>query len=178
MIDTIIRRKARTQRFRRGAGSRRGKVRGTYTMLQTLHEFRKPPIDFGLAADRRGTAIIELALTLPILAVFLFGIVSGGSWLAMAHVVQESANEGARAALAGITAPERAALASSAARTTLARSYGISESDIALRVDDDGRKLTVNVSYDGSGNALLKLPIMPAATTTIRRQASVVLQGF
>jgi Flp pilus assembly protein TadG len=178
MIDTIIRRKARTQRFRRGAGSRRGKVRGTYTKLQTLHKSRKPAMDLSLAADRRGTAIIELALTLPILAVFLFGIVSGGSWLAMSHVVQESANEGARAALAGITAPERAALASSAARTTLARSYGISESDIALRVDDDGRKLTVNVSYDGSGNALLKLPIMPAATTTIRRQASVVLQGF
>ncbi len=178
MVDRIVRRRAGTQRSHRRAGSRRNRLCRPYTMLRTLHKFRSSPVGGTLADDRRGTAVIELALTLPILAVFLFGIVSGGSWLAMSHVVQESANEGARASLAGITAPERAALASSAARTTLARSYGISESAIALRVDDDGRKLTVNVSYDGSTNPLLKLPIMPAATTTIRRQASVVLQGF
>ncbi len=178
MVDRIVRRRAGPQRFQRRASSRRDRVCRPYTMLRTLHKFRSSPVGGTLADDRRGTAVIELALTLPILAVFLFGIVSGGSWLAMSHVVQESANEGARASLAGITAPERAALASSAVRTTLARSYGISESAIALRVDDDGRKLTVNVSYDGSTNPLLKLPIMPAATTTIRRQASVVLQGF
>lgn len=128
--------------------------------------------------DRRGTAVIELALALPILTIFLFGIVSGGSWLAMAHIVQESANEGARAALAGITAPERASLATQAALQTLSRSYGIRSEEITLKVDDDGRQLTVKVAYDGSANPLLKLPIMPAATTTIRRQASVVLAGF
>ncbi|WP_082457176.1 TadE/TadG family type IV pilus assembly protein [Sphingomonas sp. Leaf23] len=131
-----------------------------------------------LMRDRRGTAVIELALALPILTIFLFGIVSGGSWLAMAHVVQESANEGARAALAGITASERASLATQAALQTLSRSYGIRGEEITLKVDDDGRQLTVKVAYDGSANPLLKLPIVPAATTTIRRQASVVLAGF
>lgn len=131
-----------------------------------------------LAEDPRGTAVIELALALPILTVFLFGIVSGGSWLAMSHIVQESANEGARAALVGITPSERATLASQGALQTLARSYGIRSEDISLKVDDDGRQLTVRVTYDGSANPLLKLPIMPAATTVIRRQASVVLAGF
>lgn len=146
-----------------------------------LHRLRKFRIGRGLrrlSADRRGTAVIELALALPILTVFLFGILSGGSWLAMSHVVQESANEGARAALAGITAAERATLASQAASQTLARSYGIRSENVSLNVEDDGRQLTVKVTYDGSANPLLKLPIMPAATTVIRRQASVVLAGF
>lgn len=128
--------------------------------------------------DQRGTAIIELALALPILAVFLFGIVSGGSWLAMSHVVQESANEGARAALAGITMSERASLAQQAAATTLAQSYGIRSDALSVKIEDDGRQMTVKVAYDGSNNPLLKLPIMPAATRTIQRQASVVLAGF
>ena len=160
----------------RTSGTRRS--RRTAICLQRLRKFRIGGCLRPVAADRRGTAVIELALALPILTVFLFGIISGGSWLAMSHVVQESANEGARAALAGITAPERASLASDAALQTLARSYGIRSSDIALRVDDDGRRLTVSVTYDGSANPLLKLPIVPAATTTIRRQASVVLAGF
>ncbi len=177
MVDEDIRRKAITVQVRPAGHDRHARVGKAATPLRTLRKFRNPAVA-ARVRDRRGTAVIELALTLPILAIFLFGIVSGGSWLAMSHVLQESANEGARAALAGITAPERAALASSAARTTLARSYSISESDVALRIDDDGRKLTVNVTYDGSANPLLKLPIMPAATTTIRRQASVVLQGF
>lgn len=146
--------------------------------LQRLRKFRIGQSWRCVAADRRGTAVIELALALPILTIFLFGIVSGGSWLAMSHIVQESANEGARAALAGISTSERASLASQAALQTLSRSYGIRQEEIALKVDDDGRQLTVKVAYDGSANPLLKLPIMPAATTTIRRQASVVLAGF
>ncbi len=132
----------------------------------------------GLASDRRGTAVVELALTLPILLLFLFGILTGGCWLAISHVVQESANEGARAALAGITAPERAALAGEAARAVVAGNFGISQSDVGMSVDDDGRQLTLNVAYDGSANPLMHLPIMPAGSTTIRRQASVVLNGL
>ncbi|MGN7159838.1 TadE/TadG family type IV pilus assembly protein [Sphingomonas sp. SAFR-052] len=128
--------------------------------------------------DRRGLAVVELALTLPILLMFLFGILSGGCWLAISHVVQESANEGARAALAGLNAPERAALASDAARSVLAGNYGIAQSDVGMQVEDDGRRLTLNVAYDGSANPLMKLPILPASSTMIRRQASVVLNGL
>jgi Flp pilus assembly protein TadG len=131
-----------------------------------------------LAKDRRGLAVVEMALTLPILLMFLFGILSGGCWLAIAHEVQESANEGARAALAGLNAPERAALASDAARTVLAGTYGISQTDIGMQVEDDGQRLTLNVTYDGSANPLMNLPILPASSTTIRRQASVVLNGL
>jgi len=131
-----------------------------------------------LGTNRKGTAVVELALTLPILLVFLFGILTGGCWLAISHVVQESANEGARAALAGITAPERAALAGDAARAVVAGNFGISQTDVGMRVDDDGQRLTLSVAYDGSTNPLMHLPIMPAGSTIIRRQASVVLNGL
>ena len=131
-----------------------------------------------LGTNRKGTAVVELALTLPILLLFLFGILTGGCWLAISHVVQESANEGARAALAGITAPERAALAGDAARSVVAGNFGISQTDVGMRVDDDGQRLTLSVAYDGSTNPLMHLPIMPASSTIIRRQASVVLNGL
>ncbi|RSV32797.1 pilus assembly protein [Sphingomonas sp. ABOLH] len=146
--------------------------------LRSLRKLRRMRPLRRVAADRRGAALIELALALPVLMVFLFGIISGGSWLAMSHVVQESANEGARAALAGITPAERVTLGTGAALQTLSRSYGIRSTDVSVRIDDDGRLLTVRVAYDGSANPLLKLPIMPAATTMIQRQASVVLAGF
>ena len=160
------------------ASGRAGQGDGPANSRQRSRKLRRILQCRQVAVDRRGAAIIELALALPILMVFLFGIISGGSWLAMSHVVQESANEGARAALAGITPAERATLGSGAALQTLSRSYGIRSTDVTVRIDDDGRQLTVRVAYDGSANPLLKLPILPAATTMIQRQASVVLAGF
>ena len=55
----------------------------------------------------------------------LCGVVTTGSWLGLAHAVQQSANEGARASLAGLTQVERAALAREATLLTLARTYRI-----------------------------------------------------
>lgn len=166
----------------RGAASagtaRTGRRADAAILLQRLRKLRRLRRLRDMADDRHGAAILELALALPVLMIFLFGILSGGSWLAMSHVVQESANEGARAALAGITPAERVTLGNGAALQTLSRSYGIRSNDVTVRIDDDGRLLTVRVSYDGSANPLLKLPILPAATTTIQRQASVVLAGF
>lgn len=131
-----------------------------------------------LPRDRRGTAVIEMALTLPLLLMLLFGILTGGSWLAIAHAVQQSANEGARAALAGLTPAERATLATGAARATLADSYGVAASAVTVAVQDDGRRLNVDIRYDGTENPLLSLPMMPATTRVIERRASVLLTGL
>lgn|GEM_PF-1951648 len=161
-----------------GRAGRAGRDADAAIPLRRLRKLRSFPQFRDMRGDRRGAAIIELALVMPILMMFLFGILSGGSWLAMSHVVQESANQGARAALAGINPAERASLGSEAVLRTLSRSYGIRRDDVTVRVDDDGQSLTVRVAYDGSANPLLNLPILPAATTTIERQASVVLAGF
>ncbi len=142
--------------------------------MRSLRILRK----FGVLTDRRGVAVVELALTLPVLLTLMFGILTGGAWLSMSHAVQQSANEGARAALVGLTQNERAALATDAARTTLARTYGVSANAVTVTVQDDGQKLTVTTRYDGSANPLLSLPIMPAPAKTIERRTTMLLTGL
>jgi Flp pilus assembly protein TadG len=131
-----------------------------------------------LLYDQRGATMVEMAMTLPVLLAFLFGILSGGSWLAMAHAVQQGANDAARSAIAGLTPAERATLAADTARTVLARTYGVAAADVATTVQDDGQRLTVTVSYNGTRNPLLSLPIMPAASKVIERRGSVMLTGL
>lgn len=128
-----------------------------------------------LLRDRQGVAVIEMALALPILVMLLFGIVSYGSWLGLANVVQQSANEAARAAVAGLTASERATLAQQTATTTLGRSYDIPASRVAVAVADDGSTLAVTVAYDATGNALLAMPLIPKPPTRIARTAAILV---
>lgn len=131
-----------------------------------------------LRGDVRGVALIEMALVLPILVTLLFGIVTYGSWIALAHAVQQSANEGARASLAGLTQAERATLAQDTAVRMLNRSYGVERRNIAVTVQDDGDTLTLAIAYDASRNPLLSLPMVPLPSTTIERRTAVKLGGL
>ncbi len=126
-----------------------------------------------LIRDRNGVALIEMALALPVLVLLLFAIVSYGSWIALANVVQQSANEAARAAVAGLTSSERATLAQQTAEATLARSYDIPANRIAVAVADDGSSIAVTVAYDATGNALLAMPIIPKPPSKIARTAAM-----
>ncbi|MBM3928036.1 MAG: pilus assembly protein [Sphingomonadales bacterium] len=126
-----------------------------------------------LLRDQRGVALVEMAFALPILVLLLFAIVAYGSWIALANVVQQSANEGARAAIAGLTSSERATLAQQTAAATLARSYGIPANRVAVAVADDGSSVAVTVAYDASGNALLSMPLIPKPPARIARTAAI-----
>jgi Flp pilus assembly protein TadG len=128
--------------------------------------------------DRRGVAVIEMALALPLLVTFLFGIVTYGSWIALAHAVQQSANEGARASLSGLTQAERATLAQDTAYKMLKRSYGVEQQNVAVTVQDDGDTLILDIAYDASRNPLLSLPMIPLPSTTITRRTAVKLAGL
>ena len=132
----------------------------------------------GLRRDRRGVALIEMALALPILVTLLFGIVTYGSWIALAHAVQQSANEGARASLAGLTQAERATLAQDTAYKMLKRSYAIDPQTVSVIVQDDGDTLVLDVAYDASHNPLLSLPMIPLPSTTITRRTAIKLSGL
>lgn len=58
------------------------------------------PLDNGqIGRDQRGTALLELALVLPVLVLILYGIVSFGVVLAAQHTLTEAASDGARAAV-------------------------------------------------------------------------------
>lgn len=128
--------------------------------------------------DKRGTAVIEMAIVLPVLLLLLFGIVTFGCWIALSHSVQQAANEGARAALSGLTVEERATLARTTASDMLSRSFSINPSKVAVTVQDDGSTLVVNVVYDAASNPLLLLPIVRAPGTQIERKSMMKLTGL
>lgn len=129
-------------------------------------------------AHRGGAAIVEMAITLPIMLLLLCGIVTYGSWIALAHAVQQSANEGARASLSGLSQAERASLATSSAQATMARTYHVAANDVLVTVSDDGATLSVDVAYDASRNPLLSLPLIPLPAKVIERRTAVRLAGL
>jgi len=131
-----------------------------------------------LVRGTRGAVLIETAFALPVLILFLFAIVTYGGWFAIAHAVQQSANEAARAALVGLTPAERAGLARDTAETALRRSYGIARDHVVVAVQDDGQALAVTVAYDASGEAMLALPIVPRPPSTIVRTAAAGISGL
>lgn len=139
---------------------------------------RPMPSPWSLHADTRGAALVEMAIALPVLLLFLFGIIGFGSWIALAHAVQQGANEGARGAIAGVSQTERATLATDIARASLVNSYGVDAGKVSVIVADDGATLTVDLSYDGSANPLLALPIVAAPSRIITRTSSIRLAGL
>lgn len=133
---------------------------------------------YRLWSERRGAALVEFAIVLPVLLTLLLGIISFGSWIALAHSVQQSANEGARAALAGLTLAERAAVAKAAADAALARTSGVDLRKVSVVVHDDGATVVVRIIYDASANPLLALSIVPVPSGPIEREAAVRLHAL
>lgn len=132
-----------------------------------------------LLQDVDGSAAVEFAIIGPILLLLLIGIVVYGGYFLMAHSVQQLANDSARAAVAGLSDPERKTLASSALASELP-SYGfLSPGQVQLGYSDQGQVMTVNISYDASGSPLWALNgVVPMPSSTIVRSASVQVGGF
>jgi Flp pilus assembly protein TadG len=127
--------------------------------------------------DRRGAVLVEFAFTAPILLVLLCGTLSYGGWIGLAHAVQQSANEGARAAIGGLDPDERATLARDRAMATM-RSYRVDPARVLVSVSDNGDTLTVTVDYDASHDPRLALKIVPVPTTLIQRRSVVSVAGL
>ncbi len=128
--------------------------------------------------DDRGTVLIEMAFTLPILLILLMGIVSYGDWMLTAHSVQQAANDAARAAIAGLTSSERASIAQTAMQTTLRRAGALDPAKATLSIDDDGTTLVARLRYDASADPLLHLTFVPMPSAQIQRVAAIRLDSF
>ena len=130
-----------------------------------------------LRRDRRGAAAIEMAFSLPILLLLISGIVTYGGWFLCAHSVQQAANEAARAAIGGLDPGERAALARTALDANLRKTGALKPERMDVLVDDDGRTLTVHLSYDASNDPLLSIKLVPPPGKVIERSATVALSA-
>jgi Flp pilus assembly protein TadG len=131
-----------------------------------------------LQADEQGAALLEFALVLPVLLMILLGILGYGGYFWRANVLQQVANDAARASMPGITAAERTTLARNSVAAEIAQMGGIQASRVTTTVQENGATLSVRLSYNGSADPFLRLSVVPLPSTTIQRTAVVRMGGF
>lgn len=132
-----------------------------------------PRLPFG--CDVRGAVLIEAAILLPILLMVLVGMVNYGLWFMAAHTIQEAANEGARAALAGLDATERQTLASGAIGQSIGASTVVIPSLVTTTTATSNGFYTVTVSYNVAKAKLFAAALLPMPAGQIQRAAVVKL---
>jgi len=131
-----------------------------------------------LLRDERGAALVEMAMVLPVLMLLILGIIVYGQWLACANALQQSANEGARASLSGLSQEERALTARQTVADSLSHYDGIDQRKVVIGIQDDGATLNVTVNYDMSDQPVMKLPFVPIPDKVVSRSAAVRLASF
>lgn len=131
-----------------------------------------------LLRDERGAALVEMAMVLPVLMLLIMGIIVYGQWLACANALQQSANEGARASLSGLSQEERALTARQTVADSLSHYGSIDQRKVAIGIQDDGTTLNVTVNYDMSDQSVMKLPFVPIPDKVLSRSAAVRLASF
>jgi Flp pilus assembly protein TadG len=131
-----------------------------------------------LLRDERGAALVEMAMVLPVLMLLIMGIIVYGQWLACANALQQSANEGARASLSGLSQEERALTARQTVADSLSHYDSIDQRKVAIGIQDDGTTLNVTVNYDMSDQSVMKLPFVPIPDKVLSRSAAVRLASF
>lgn len=131
-----------------------------------------------LREDARGAVIVEVALSLPILLIFLIGIIAYGAWLSVANMVQQAANEAARAAIAGITTNERKLLATESVTNSFSRSTMLDPALVSVSTTQSGAFYVVSVSYDAAHSPLFSASPVPLPKGTIKRESVVKLASM
>ena len=131
-----------------------------------------------IGRDRRGVAVVELALVLPILLAVLMGIVSFGDYFLTAHLVQQAAHDAARAAVAGLDRDERRTIAVQTAGRVL-DANGMLRRDLG-QVDtvENDNLITVSIRYDASGDPLLTLPFVPTPGRVVTAKGVAMIGGL
>ena len=140
-------------------------------------------LDFArrLASCKRGMAALEFVFLAPALLMLVFGIIVYSLYFTAVLGVRQAASEGARAAVAGLSPPERAQLAVSRA-TQVLTNYGslLNGSSPRIIAAADGLGVfRVTVSYDLSGSAIMRYGnFVPLPTSDVRATVAVTNGGY
>lgn len=116
---------------------------------------------------RRGATAVELALTLPILFMFMFTTYEFGRANMMIHTVEAAAYEGARV---GIIPGASTAESEQAARSVLGTA-GIREATVSITPDDlatDSETISVEISFRYRDNSIIA-PLFMGDGVVVRR---------
>lgn len=126
-------------------------------------------------SSTRGTAMIETAVLLPLFLMLLLGIMIYGQYFMLAHSVQQAANDGARAAITGLDAADRRAVAARAIDRSMhgVGGYRVELRDIAVSETVD--TITVDLTYRVPESSLLHNSLVPSPGDVIRASATFEL---
>ena len=124
-----------------------------------------------LVSERRGTAIVEFAVLLPVLIALLMGMICYGLYFGAAHSVQQLSADAARHSIAGETLAERQTMVTTYVNTHgpsyfLVRPERLSEVSATSQA---GGRLRVRISYNATWLPIFgfsKLVPLPPATIT------------
>ena len=143
------------------------------TALLKSRRHPRQPVQTGLALAReeRGAAIVEMALVLPLLLAMLMGMLVYGQYFMLAHSVQQAANDGARAAIVGLDAADRRAVATRA----VARSLQAVSGAHSVAVSETSEAITVAVTFTAPEDSFLRSALVPSPTNVIRSRATFEL---
>ena len=134
---------------------------------------------FGLTRDTSGAAAVEFAFVGPLMVVMLLGIMSYGGYFWLAHSVQQLANDGARAAVAGLSATERQQLAQSTVSAEISSYAFLTSTGLVTTVTTTTTSMTVSLAYNASQTPFFALgSLVPMPSSTITRTATIKLAGY
>ena len=121
---------------------------------------------------------MEFAVIMPVFTAMVFGILQYGGYIWTAHSIQQLANDGARAALGGLTQTERTSLAQTTVSNELTNYAPLAAANATTTETEANQSLSVQVSYNASNAWFWLVPIIPMPSTTIVRSATIVQGGF
>ncbi|MEO3998498.1 TadE/TadG family type IV pilus assembly protein [Mesorhizobium sp. CAU 1732] len=137
---------------------------------------------FGFAVSTRGATAVEFAVLMPVYLLLLLGMTAYGIYFGASHSVQQISADTARAALAGITAEERKALALDFVDRHASGYLFIDRAKLTIEAADSQQgngQFNVTVRYDAS-----ELPIwnlvdrLAMPSQTILRRSTIRIGGI
>jgi Flp pilus assembly protein TadG len=128
-----------------------------------------------LARSERAAAMVEMALVLPLFLALLMGILVYGQYFLLAHSVQQAANDGARAAIVGLDAADRSAIATRAVDRSMQAIAGFTPATRSVAVSETSDAVTVAVTYNVPATSLIGSSFVPSPGNVIRARATFEL---
>lgn len=147
------------------------------SMTGSIHLGRRGRIAYiaRLAQSERAAAIVEMALVLPLFLALVMGILVYGQYFLLAYSVQQAANDGGRAAIVGIDAADRKAIAIRAVDRSMQSIGGFNPATRNVAVTETAGAVTVAVTYTVPPTSFIRSSFVPSPGNVIRARATFEL---
>ncbi len=126
---------------------------------------------------KSGMAALEFAVLAPALLMLVFSVIVYSIYFTSLYGVRHAASEGARAALAGLSADERSTLAEERAHEVIVNYSAVmgNSQEVSIDTASEGSDVfTVTVSYDMSGSPIMKYAgFIPLPSSTVESTMKV-----